>query len=304
MSLDRFQFVAIIILILCLILHLFPTIILSYYRRNKGGRPIWTTYLIWFIILPVLFGPLIAGRIPFLFFCLIISIAGILEFIRHTGLRDDLSSKAVIIIALCLLYIAVFLGNWVLFTGIHFISFSIIILFYLFKLKPEQPEKWLEKPLLSIFLYTYCGAFFSFLPLFYSRNYGREFLFLYILLLINNDAFGYIFGSLFGKHRLIPNISPNKTVEGVLAGIGATLILGVLFRPYLIPEYSMGKFFILCLLLSLGGTAGDLVMSMCKRSLKLKDFGNLIPGHGGILDRLDSLLFIAPIFYFYLVFTY
>lgn len=301
MTLDRFQFIAIMILVLSLVLHFFPTVVLAYYKRGKGGRPVWTTYLIWFILLPVMFGPLIAGRTPFLLFCLLISILGILEFLRHTGLKDDLPAKVVIISALCLLYVSVYLENKALFVAACFISIFMIILIQLLR---QEPERSFENVIVSSFLFIYCGAFFSFLPLVYDQKYGREFLFLYIFLLINNDAFGYIVGSVFGKHRFTPKISPNKTIEGVIAGIGATLLLGALLHPYLIPEYSLSRFLTLCFLLSLGGTAGDLVMSMFKRGLKLKDFSSLIPGHGGILDRLDSLLFIAPIFYFYLIFVH
>ncbi|MCX8131781.1 MAG: phosphatidate cytidylyltransferase [Clostridia bacterium] len=298
MLINQFRLYAVIILLICMFVHLFPTIILSAIKKGKGGRPIWATYLSWFIMLPILFGPLIAGRNAFIILCFVVSILGIMEFARHTVLRDDKLSKLIISFCLCILYITVFLNKSELLLCLYFLSYVLIIFYYLLR---QEPEKGLDRLLLSLLLFTFCGVFFIFLPLLYNERSGKEFLFIYFLLLINNDAFGYIFGTIFGKHRLIPKVSPNKTVEGFIVGICATVLIGLVLRHYLVPGYPIGYFLILCIILSLGGITGDLVMSMFKRSLKLKDFGNLIPGHGGILDRLDSLLFIAPVFYFYIV---
>ena len=110
------------------------------------------------------------------------------------------------------------------------------------------------------------------------------------------DIGAYLFGSRLGKTRIAPKISPAKTVEGLLSGIILNALLSILiFR--IIAEGTLLIWIILSLIVSLGGTAGDLLESKLKREVDIKDSGQLIPGHGGILDRFDSLLFAAPLFY-------
>ncbi|MDR2402041.1 MAG: phosphatidate cytidylyltransferase [Cytophagales bacterium] len=116
----------------------------------------------------------------------------------------------------------------------------------------------------------------------------------------SNDTFAYFFGRTFGKHKLFPTISPKKTVEGLLGGLfGVVMCMGVL--GYVMKIYTQ-NFWILCgVLVMIFGTLGDLVASALKRYVSIKDFGTLIPGHGGFLDRFDSLIFVIP--YIYLAYT-
>jgi phosphatidate cytidylyltransferase len=299
MDQSDFQVAAIIALICAMFFHLLPTIYLSLTRNGGEGRSVWTTYLIWFAILPVLFGPLLTGHLPFLFFSYAASCLCILEFSRHTELHHDTPSEWLMIILVTILYIAVFKGDTLLFMALYFLSLMAILIFHLLR---QEPEKWHSKLLVSFYTYSYCGAFFSFLPLSYQLNQGKELLFLYLFLIINNDAFGYIIGSRLGRHKLITKVSPNKSLEGIAAGMTATILIGMLLKPYLVPTLSTGELALFCILLSIGGTTGDLVMSLSKRAFKLKDFGSIIPAHGGILDRLDSSILMAPAFFFYLTY--
>jgi len=109
------------------------------------------------------------------------------------------------------------------------------------------------------------------------------------------DVLQYIFGKLFGRRPIAPRLSPNKTWEGFAGGLGGTALVGACLRsltPFTAPQAAL-----LSLAMSLLGFAGGLVMSAVKRDRGLKDFGNLIPGHGGVLDRVDSLCFAAPVFF-------
>ena len=110
------------------------------------------------------------------------------------------------------------------------------------------------------------------------------------------DIGAYLFGSLFGKTRIAPKISPAKTVEGLISGILLNALVSILIFK-ITAEGTWLMWIILSLVASLGGTAGDLLESKLKREANIKDSGQLIPGHGGILDRFDSLLFSAPLFY-------
>ncbi|MCI5144960.1 MAG: phosphatidate cytidylyltransferase [Candidatus Electrothrix sp. AR3] len=118
-----------------------------------------------------------------------------------------------------------------------------------------------------------------------------------------NDVSQYIWGKSFGKHRIIPKISPNKTWEGFIGGAVTVTCCASFLAPVLTPLH-MGHGFFAGLLLSGSGFIGDVVLSSVKRDLHIKDSGTLIPGHGGILDRMDSLFYTAPLFFHFIYYLY
>ena len=142
--------------------------------------------------------------------------------------------------------------------------------------------------------------FFSFYSAFYIReNSGLDFFIFIILVCIFTDIGGYLFGKIFKGPRLI-SISPNKTYAGVIGGFLLSLIAGLIYTQYISSEILvtvslkllMGIFFI-----SLISQIGDLIISYFKRKAKLKDTGKILPGHGGLLDRVDGLIFVMPTIY-------
>lgn len=145
------------------------------------------------------------------------------------------------------------------------------------------------------------------------RDYGQEYGSFYVLLALSiawfSDTGAYFFGKYFGKNRLCPNISPKKTFEGLLGGILVCVVsvmaIGFTFNNFIFPEKSHINYFVLFILGLLGSPIsafGDLCFSVLKRNCHVKDFGNVIPGHGGILDRFDSVIFVAPYTYLFLQF--
>lgn len=125
-----------------------------------------------------------------------------------------------------------------------------------------------------------------------------EVFFLFILIW-SSDSFAYFTGRFFGKHKMAPKISPKKTWEGFAGGVFFTLILGYFIEVYY-PDLR-GNYMIVGLLVAIFGPLGDLVESQLKRNFGVKDSGNIIPGHGGILDRLDSFIICAPVVYLYFI---
>ena len=114
-----------------------------------------------------------------------------------------------------------------------------------------------------------------------------------LLITILTDTFAYIGGRLFGRHKLIERISPNKTIEGSIIGSLIGTIVPTIFYIYMIsPGSNIIKIVLITLVLSIVGQFGDLVFSSIKRHYKIKDFSNIMPGHGGVLDRLDSIIFV------------
>jgi phosphatidate cytidylyltransferase len=114
-----------------------------------------------------------------------------------------------------------------------------------------------------------------------------------------NDVAQYTWGKLFGRHKVMPTVSPNKTYEGLLGGIATSFVLVVLLAPYLTP-LTRGESFVAGFFLPLAGFLGDVSVSAIKRDIGVKDSGSIIPGHGGVLDRVNSLTFTAPLFFHFL----
>jgi phosphatidate cytidylyltransferase len=117
-----------------------------------------------------------------------------------------------------------------------------------------------------------------------------------------NDVCQYIWGKMLGKHKIIPKVSPNKTWEGFLGGLLTITVCAGFVAPLLTPlsfEYGLGA----GVIIGLAGFFGDVVLSSVKRDLQIKDSGSLIPGHGGILDRLDSVIYTAPLFFHFLYYV-
>jgi phosphatidate cytidylyltransferase len=124
----------------------------------------------------------------------------------------------------------------------------------------------------------------------------------FFLLIWLNDTFAYLTGSLIGKHLLFKRLSPKKTWEGIIGG-GIFSLGGAWLLSYFYPSINQIEWIGFVLVIIIFGTFGDLIESMFKRSINVKDSGNIMPGHGGLLDRLDSLLISAPVLFAYLIFV-
>lgn len=179
--------------------------------------------------------------------------------------------------------------------GLSLIAIAVITLFRFTK------ELYFDNGKL-IFTVIYTALPFSFalgLPSFSSDgNFTLEIFFLFVLIW-SSDSFAYFTGKFLGKHKMAPKISPKKTWEGFAGGVFFTIILGYFIEMYY-PDLR-GNYMIVGLLVSVFGPLGDLVESQLKRTFGVKDSGNIIPGHGGILDRLDSFIICVPVVYLYFI---
>ncbi len=157
----------------------------------------------------------------------------------------------------------------------------------------------------SFFSVIYAVLFPMHLTYIRQMDHGIALLFIPFLGAWMPDTFAYFAGRMFGKHKLIPGVSPNKTVEGAIGGVVGPVVTFLLYGLILSFGFQFTVNYLalmgLALLCGVVAQFGDLSASVIKRACDIKDFGNLIPGHGGILDRIDSLVFIAPVVYYFLL---
>lgn len=148
---------------------------------------------------------------------------------------------------------------------------------------------------------VYVVFFFHFAVLIDELSYAHNYIWLIFIIAFGTDIFAYFTGVFLGKHKLCPKLSPKKTVEGAIGGMIGALVLSLIFGYFFLEEghtFNVG-FIIMILIGSVVSMLGDLSASAFKRHMGIKDYGKLIPGHGGILDRFDSVLFVAPYLYLY-----
>ncbi len=168
-----------------------------------------------------------------------------------------------------------------------------------------------KKPLVSAFTdglvlimgVAYVGLALGYLLLIRGMTEGALLIFFVVLVTWAGDTGAYIAGKSLGRRPLAPVISPKKTYEGLAGGLVLACIMAVVARAWFLPTFSLWDCVMLGILLTMTGLLGDLTESAIKRNAGIKDSGALIPGHGGMLDRLDSLLFTGPAFYYYVSIT-
>lgn len=137
------------------------------------------------------------------------------------------------------------------------------------------------------------------------KGYNPKILISILILIWTNDTFAYLVGKNFGKTKLFPSVSPKKTIEGFVGGVIFTVISSVLLSKFFIESKILYIWIIIAIIVSIFSTLGDLIQSKFKRVAGIKDSGKIMPGHGGILDRLDSIIFVIPIInLFYLILYY
>ncbi|MEE1768619.1 phosphatidate cytidylyltransferase [Streptomyces sp. JV185] len=165
----------------------------------------------------------------------------------------------------------------------------------------EPPEGYLKDVTAGVFAAFYVPFLATFVAMLLTADDGPQRVLTFLLLTVVSDTGAYAVGWRFGKHKLAPRISPGKTREGLFGAIAFAMVAGALCMQFLIDGGSWWQGLLLGLAVAASATLGDLGESMIKRDLGIKDMGTLLPGHGGIMDRLDSLLPTAPVVWLLLV---
>ncbi len=237
------------------------------------------------------------GSTGLLFFSSLMIVLGIREFARMAFVywkMPDLLSHAYLIIALTGF---VLMFRWpdqaAKIFALTCVLFMVISL-WITRGKVTN-ENLLAALALGVFGLVYCVLFPLYsLRIIYLENGERWFLFL-LLLVFTGDTFAYFFGRWFGGPKFMPMVSPNKTWSGSLGGLLGSVLAGELIVALLLPDVPVGKAAVFCLFCGAAAQSGDLLMSLVKRVAHVKDSGSIMPGHGGILDRLDGVFIACPL---------
>ena len=265
----------------------------------------WLTAIVAIPILIYLIG--FSPRWIFYPFLLIVALIGLNEYYRLV--LPDLSNflKLITYIFVTLLFF-ILSKQFLLVIGLLNLIVIASMLFYLFS-DPLKGEQYLSEVGKIV-----AGILYICLPIamliqidnkLYLFKYGIRGIWVFFLLVVTfaNDTGAFYSGKLFGKHKLYESVSPKKTLEGSAGGILFAFFVGIAFLKIFRLHPVDFSIIILIFLLSVAGQVGDLAESMLKRNYNVKDSGDILPGHGGVLDRIDSLLFASPVLYIFLVMT-
>ena len=256
----------------------------------------------WWVMFAIFSASLVIGKAGSVILFGLISFLALREFITlvPTRRRDHGTLLCVFFVITPLQYISVGMQWNILFTS--------LIPVYAFLLIPVLDVIWgdrkaylerVSKIQWGLMICVYCASHVPALlalkiPGYESQN--AKLLFFFVIVVQISDVLQYVWWKLFGKRKIAPDISPNKTWEGFIGGIGLATLVGTWL--WWVTPFSPWQAAWISLAVSLAGFAGGLTMSAIKRDCGVKDFGSMIEGHGGVLDRIDSICFAAPVFYY------
>lgn len=271
------------------------------YGLKKNVDHAWKAWRGWLIMIPVILGVLLLGRVATIVFFVALGSAGLHEFARATGLAADrplyfaaqLGVAALGVVCLVpdpLLHVPGWYGLYMA------MPVYVVALIVMVPILANRTKGQLRDLALAIVGFVYFGWMFSHLAFLANSKHAYAYL-LYLLFAVElNDVAAFTCGKLLGHRQLRSNISPKKTWAGALGAVAVSLLVAWALS-WTMPHFGAAEIVLMGLMVGIGGQMGDLVISVIKRDLGIKDMGTLIPGHGGVLDRIDSLIFVAPLFF-------
>ena len=257
--------------------------------NKKAGRKLGPSIIVSLSLVALIWFALAYRREVFAVVVAVAVLLGIREIVRAFKVRGIYIS----VVSLAAGAVALTYATWNGGAAGLAIATAIAIPLLLIQLLTKGPEGFVQSATATTFSLLYLPFLGGFLILLAKPSTGLERVMTFVVLVGCNDTFGYIVGVLFGKHPLVPVISPKKSWEGLIGSLVFTVIGGSLAFEYIMEmQWWIGA--VVGLMIVFTATCGDLIESAMKRDLHLKDMGTLLPGHGGILDRLDSVLISAP----------
>ncbi len=254
------------------------------------------------ILLPIVILIIVKGG-AFLFAALLAVFAciGMNEFYSMAMPERILESRLASMFSAVLVLSPFAVGSHLILTAIGslFLLFAILFLFRIRNLSNAASEV-----SYAVLAFLYIPFLLMHLVLLRQTSYGVQWLLVIMLIVMTNDSAAYYTGSAFGKTKLYPLVSPKKSVEGSLGGLLGSICGTLIAKFTFFPQLTFVDVFVTALVIGALGQVGDLFESLLKRSFGVKDSGTIFPGHGGVLDRLDSILFAAPVTFYYTIYLF
>lgn len=267
-------------------------------------QELWARWRTWIWICLGLIVPILLGSAWVIAGVFVLSLCCFREFARATGIfREKLIGLAAVL-GLCLVSFAVVDNFPRLFFATPILGIGLIALI---TIPQDRPNGFIQRVGLGMMGYLFFGFSLGYLALFTADPLYRPLLLLLLVTVELNDIFAYCSGKLYGGRKMLPNISPGKTVAGALGAMVLTTSLIMALGHWFVfpgtPMDSWRNLLIMGIGISGFGQFGDLLLSAIKRDLGVKDLGKVLPGHGGLLDRFDSLIIVTPMYYHFLSLT-
>ena len=245
----------------------------------------------------IIIGSLFWGIYPLSFLAMAFGILAIIEFEKNC---EGISFNSMPIILLDCLGVSLLCFSWLIYPVLGWLCVILCRFILELYIKSSRPIRCLA---ISMMSQLYIGLPLALMTIL-GNSVGLHFILVIFLMIWINDTGAFVVGSLIGRHRLFERISPKKSWEGFFGGLAFNLLAGWLFAigggDFWQVKFDVITWLIFGTIITVFSTWGDLVESMMKRSLQIKDSGTLIPGHGGILDRIDSLLLVMPAVYLFM----
>lgn len=267
--------------------------------KDPLRRELWKRTLAWAVMAPVLIGPVLLGAGWTILGVAALSLACYREFARATGFfREKLVSAVVVLGILAVAFAA--LDHWY---GFFVALFPLtVIVIAAAAILQDQPKGYLQRVALGVLAFTLFGSALAHVSYMANDWNYRPVVLLLLLGVQLNDVFAFVSGKTLGRRKIVPQTSPNKTLAGHVGALVLTTPLVAVLAHYTFPGTALDRphwLILLGAIVSISGQMGDLMLSSIKRDLGIKDMGVTIPGHGGVLDRVNSLLLAAPaVFHF------
>lgn len=257
-------------------------------------RELWLRYGSWLVLLPLMFGPVLLGKAWTIGAVTILALLCLSEFARATGLFREYVTTAVVALGILAVNFAA-LDNWYRFFVALWPLTTVILLVATIPL--DRPAGYIQRNALAIFAFMLLGVGLGHLGYMANDPGYRPLVLMLLAAIALNDVAAFTWGKLIGGRKLLPNTSPNKTISGAVGALCTTTALVAFLGHLIFAGTAMDHWALLLflgVLVSVAGQCGDLMLSSIKRDIGIKDMGAALPGHGGIMDRFNSLLLVAP----------
>jgi len=271
------------------------------FALRKNVDHAWKAYRGWLIMIPLVFAALYFGRETTVVFFTLLAIGAFTEFARATGLYRDWWLTGVVLLGITAVGVVSFIDEpnttthgW--YGMLMALPVYVVAAILMIPILRDRAKGQLQPIALALLGFIYMGWMFGHMAFLANARNAYGYL-LYLLVAVPLcDIAAFTFGKFFGRHKFRPNISPNKTWEGAIGAFAVSMAFPWLVR-FSFPEFATRELILAGLIVGIGSQFGDLSISLIKRDIGIKDMGALLEGHGGILDRVDSLIYVAPLFF-------